>query len=314
MNRIRVSILTPVYLGEAYVAESIESALSQTYPYFEIIVVNDGSPGNCRELVRPFLSDSRVRYVEKENGGVASARNAALAVAVGEFIGFLDQDDLWLPDKLEKQVRFLDAHPECAFVHARQLYIDSSNRPIDREFINIEPIRGDCFSLLFERNRIGVLTVLARKHAVEEAGGFNVSSSGADDYEVWLRISFRRLVGFIDEPVAAYRVHDCNASHDPIKTTEADLAVIESVCRSLPNIEEKISRELIRKRRFKLHWELGGWYSWQERNISEARRHLRAAVLIRPLSLMVWTNLLWFSLTKQMRRQFSWWRRKLTKV
>ena len=95
-----VSIITPVYNGEKYLLEAIESALAQTYKNFELLIVNDGSTDNSKSIISAYLSNPKIRYFEQQNAGVAAARNLALRYANGKYIGFLDQDDLWLPDKL----------------------------------------------------------------------------------------------------------------------------------------------------------------------------------------------------------------------
>ena len=118
----RVSVLIPVYKGEAFVARAVQSALNQSFPDVEVVIVNDGSPDDSRRVLEPFLSLPNVRYVEKPNGGVASARNAGLRVATGCYVALLDQDDAWLPHKLERQVALLESRPEVALVHADVTY------------------------------------------------------------------------------------------------------------------------------------------------------------------------------------------------
>ena len=107
----RVSVLIPCYNAAAFLGQAIESVLAQTYQDFEIIVVDDGSA----DLVGAYEG---VRCVRKEHSGISATRNRAVAEAKGEFIAFLDADDLWAPEKLEKQVAYLDSHPQCALVHA----------------------------------------------------------------------------------------------------------------------------------------------------------------------------------------------------
>lgn len=306
-----VSILTPVYKGERFIGHAIASALRQTYSHIELVIVNDGSPDTSAEVIRPFLSDPRVKYIEQTNSGVAAARNTALAYATGDYVGFLDQDDEWLPDKLALQVSFLQSHPDIALVHGRQVSMDDSGSILDRDFINIEAVSGHCFPLLFDKNRIAVLTVLARRSAITEAGGFNPRASRADDYELWLRIALKHPIGFIEQPVARYRVHGDNASHDAFRMTIADLTAIESVMADLPGVREAVTDAAIRTRLYDLHWQLGNWHMWKHQDFKKACDHFRKAIHLRPLSRAAWRRLLWCSLSPQQRRTLAWWGTRL---
>ena len=111
----RVSVLIPCYNAGAYLAQAVESVLEQTYQDFEILVVDDGSTDDSAAVARGF---ERVRYIPSKHSGISATRNLALKHAQGELITFLDADDLWAPEKLEKQVAYLDAHPEAMLVHA----------------------------------------------------------------------------------------------------------------------------------------------------------------------------------------------------
>ena len=306
-----VSILTPVYKGEHFISNAIESVLAQTYPNFELLIVNDGSPDESADVIRPYLVDPRIRYFEQPNAGVAAARNCALAHASGKYVGFLDQDDLWLKDKLAFQVEFMEAHPDVALVHTFQEYVDESGGEVDTDFINVEPVSGNCFPQLFEKNRIAVLTVLVRRAAILEVGGLNSHAARADDYELWLQISLRYPIGFLDKVVARYRVHNANASHDAMQMTEAELIVINSILSQRELVESQVGRAVIRKRLAELHRELGEWQMWKKRNYIQARRHFTAAAYNDPFSIDRWRSLLWCSFTPSQRTALSWWGAKL---
>jgi len=305
-----VSILMPVFNGAAFVGQAIESAIAQTYPDFELIIVNDGSTDNSAEVIRPYLADPRIRYLEQPNGGVAAARNSAFRVAKGLYIGFLDQDDVWLPEKLALQIAYLKMSPQCAMVHARQGYIDDKGRRVESEFINVEPVEGQCFRALFDKNRIAVLTVLARRSVIEEVGGFNAHSSGGDDYELWLRIAWNYSIGFLDQVVAHYRVHSNNVSHDAFRMTVTDLAVIDSILRDLPDVRKQL-RLAANRRLFELNWQLAGWYMWRSQDFMTAKQHLRRALDATPWSTKAWRRYAWCSLTANQRRTLAWWRTRI---
>ena len=306
-----VSILTPVYKGEHFISSAIESVLAQTYQNFELLIVNDGSPDGSADEIRPYLADPRVRYFEQSNAGVAAARNCALAHATGKYVGFLDQDDLWLKDRLAWQVDFLEDHPDAALVHSRQEYVNESGDAVVTEFINVEPISGNCFPQLFEKNRIAVLTVLIRRAVILEVGGLNSLAARADDYELWLQVSLRYPIAFLDKVVARYRVHTTNASHDSLQMTEAELIVINSVLAQRELVKSQVGRAAIRRRLAVLHRELGEWQMWKMHDYIQARRHFAVAAYNDPFSIVRWRPLLWCSFTPSQRTALSWWGAKL---
>jgi len=115
----RVTVIIPVYGHRDHVLAALESVFSQTFKDFEVIVVNDGSPDDSAELLRPLASAGKIRYIEQENRGQAAARNRGLSEATGEFVALLDDDDQWPADKLEWQVAYLDASPDVGVVGGR---------------------------------------------------------------------------------------------------------------------------------------------------------------------------------------------------
>jgi glycosyltransferase involved in cell wall biosynthesis len=310
---VRVSVLLPVYNGSRFVSHAIESVLKQTYQNIELIIVNDGSQDDCAAIIRPYLADQRIKYIEQANSGVAAARNTAFSLVSGKYIAFIDQDDIWLPNKLERQVAYLEAHPEIAMAHARQCYIDEAGNPIESNSDHVEPVNGNCFRELFEKNCIAVLTVLARQSAIEEAGGFNRAASCSDDYEMWLKISWKHLIGFQDEIVAAYRIHKNNESLNSFKMTQADLVVMESVLSAYPEAKKALG-SLWRSRLFDFNAQLSAWYSWKYNDYASARKHLLKALKAKPFSLLCWRKLIWLSLSIEQRSRILWWRYRFVSI
>ncbi|MDE2119649.1 MAG: glycosyltransferase [Betaproteobacteria bacterium] len=311
MNSPLVSVVMPVYNGAKYVAAAIESALAQTYENLELIIVNDGSPDNSAAVIQPFLADRRVKYIEQPNEGVAGARNTALGLAGGEFIAFIDQDDLWMPDKLERQTAYLSTHPAVALVHGYQAYIDASGMHLENPKDWVAPLSGNCFSELFNRNRIAVLTVLLRKGCLAEVGTFNKSLAGADDYELWLRLARRYRFGFIPEVLACYRIHGDNVSHDRFKMTLRELQSLESVLAADPAALKALDGRMVRRRLFRLHHDAGAWHLWHEQDYSGGRDHFVEALKQNPLHWPSWKLALWCSLTGSQRRNLHWYATRL---
>lgn len=307
-----VSILVPVYNGDQYISEAIESALAQTYQNFELLIVNDGSTDNSKSIIMNYLGDSRIRYFEQQNAGVAATRNLAIKHAKGKYIGFLDQDDCWLPDKLSTQVQFLETHQEFAFIHSRQGYIQADGTLISHYPKDwVADLHGECFVELFKRNRIAVLTVLLRKNVIDEIGYFNETVSRVDDYELWLRICSKYPIGFQDKKLALYRCHETNASHDYVKMEQAELSALESLYDLNKEVFKCIDKATLNDRFATLHTEVANGFFWQKQNYKSALRHYLKALYFKPFC---WKNIkqtFWCLLPTNQRKILVWYLLKL---
>ena len=312
MPEITVSILMPVYNGEKYLSEAIESALAQTYQNFELLIVNDGSTDNSAAIIKPFLKDSRVIYIEQKNAGVAAARNTAIKHARGQYFGFLDQDDLWLNNKLEVQIAALEQDESVALVHSRQDFIDSHGNKIDYEWITGGS--GYCFRDNFIKNRIAVLTVLIRKTIIDEIGLFNEQLSGADDYEMWLRITLKYPIKYIDQALAFYRFHDNNVSKDSFRMTITDLKAINTILSDYPEALKLAGKNTVRARLHELHSQLGDWYSWHDQDFRQGRLYYWLAILNNFFVLRPYYRFVYCLLSKEQRKTLNWYLSKLKNI
>lgn len=200
-----VSIIIPTYNREKYIERAVQSILGQTYDRYEIIIVDDGSTDNTREIIRVLEDkDDRIRYIKlEENRGPAYARNIGMKEAKSEFIAFLDSDDEWLPDKLKLQMdKMLEFSEETALVFCRMSGIRRGRK--DRyvcpdESIDKESLEGNIFSRLLWANLIGTPSALVRKKCLEQVGGFKESLTCLEDWEWILRIAKNWKIGFVDE-------------------------------------------------------------------------------------------------------------------
>jgi len=186
----QVSVIMPSYNTAHLIAGSLDSVLQQTFSDYEIIVVNDGSP-DTEELERvlvPYMS--RIVYIKQENKRASGARNTAIGKARGEFLAFLDSDDVWLPDHLISQMQLFEEDPALDLVYCNSLSVGDPTRP--HEFMSRCPSHGAAtfLALVVERCQIPISTVVARKSAIVRAGLFDESLARCDDYDMWLRAAF----------------------------------------------------------------------------------------------------------------------------
>ena len=197
---MRVSVLMPVRNGERHLAEAVDSVLAQSFRDFELVVVDDASTDRTPEVLAGF-GDARLRVVRSDEPlGLAPALRRLTAEARGELLSRMDADDVMLPDRLERQVAFLDAHPEVALVGGAAVEIDGEGRELRVVRYPSDPGRE-----LGRRNTIAHPTVLMRRAAVEEAGGYR--NIPVEDYDLWLRLAERQGLANLQEPVLRYRRH-----------------------------------------------------------------------------------------------------------
>jgi len=252
MKEPQVSIIMPVYNGEKYIVEAIESILNQSYKNYEIIIVNDGSTDNTFDKTRLYLQRSNIKYVEQDNRGLPAALNTGIRASSGEYIAFLDCDDLWMPYKLDMQMVFMKEHPDVGLAHGNISYIDQHGTPFTPDSPYQTDISGNCFPELFMGNRIAVLTVLIKKECVANVGFFDEDFKYADDYDMWLRISRHYPLGHIDKCLAAYRKHPGGISSDIITHNADVLRVLEKTLKQYPDTWRIVGKDKVKERLFHL--------------------------------------------------------------
>ncbi|MBE0598229.1 MAG: glycosyltransferase [Desulfuromonadales bacterium] len=207
MADIRVSVVVTNYNYGRYLAECLDSVLGQSYPDFEIILIDDGSTDHSEQVVARYHGEPRLRAFRQLNGGQAKAKNAGIRLAQGELIAFLDADDRWRPGKLEKQLqRFAD--PQVGVVFSRARLIDAEGDPLPARPTcrYLTPREGEVTSYLFLDNFVPFSSAMVRRRCLKEFGGFDESLSMGIDWDLWLRLSTRYRFAYIDEPLLDYRV------------------------------------------------------------------------------------------------------------
>jgi teichuronic acid biosynthesis glycosyltransferase TuaG len=226
-----VTVVVPTYNRAGLIGETIQSILNQQYGNLELIVVCDGCTDETESVVRSF-DDPRIQLVMQEHsGGPARPRNTGVTRARGEYVAFCDDDDLWMPEKLRRQMTVMEADPDAALCFAGGVTFGEGTSAFPNRRLKHGPQRGHFRALLYG-NFIANSTVLVRRDILTEVGPFNVDRAlhGTEDYEMWLRIAHsHKLVG-IDEPLIRYRVHSGGLARNRAKATLRGMAVLRSRC------------------------------------------------------------------------------------
>jgi hypothetical protein len=205
-----VSVVIPTYNRAAYLAEAIDSVRDQRYRRLEIIVVDDGSTDDTRAVAARYAR--AIRYVWQPNSERGAARNHGLRLARGEFVAFLDSDDLWTPDKLDWDLDLFRRRPEFGVVYADTLIVDGARRP--RRRTHRRGPQGQVTRSLLHQNFVPMSAHLVRTRIMREAGGFREDCNLAEDWEAWVRMSTRTSFGHVPRPTTLRRVHAGNSVRD----------------------------------------------------------------------------------------------------
>ena len=204
----KVSINIISFNRARYAAEALQSVLRQSFKDWELIFIDDASTDDTAEIIRPYLSDARIKYFRNEkNLGISLSRNRALRESAGEFVAILDSDDYWLDaEKLFKQIAHLYARPDIIAVGTGAVAVDEDGKKRWRIKLPI----GDVGKNLLWKNPLLHSSVLYRREPVLAAGAYDEAVSGIEDYGLWLELGTKYKLANLPEPMTAYRVHAGN--------------------------------------------------------------------------------------------------------
>jgi glycosyltransferase involved in cell wall biosynthesis len=294
-----------------FVVEAVESVFAQTYSPIEVIVVDDGSGPDTATALAPYMS--RVRYIYQSRRGPAAARNRGLRFARGELIAFLDDDDKWMPEKLHRQVEYLNRHPEVGLLHTETLRWNYRADRFEKKEGSIrDTYVGWCFDrLFFYGNSIMPSTVLIRRQCVERIGFFAEEFLHiADDYDYFLRISKQFPVGFISEPLIYYRLHDNNISKSMLAIAEGDFLVLQKALDADNSLWRTLGKYRVKERLYSLCvW--AGYLLLDDDRFGEAHAYFTRAVKYRPTDLRAWALALATALPKVVVRPMKSFHRRV---
>lgn len=230
-----VSIIIVTYNYEKYIRYAIESAMMQNYPNSEIIVVDDGSTDNTEGVISSYLD--KITYIKKENGGVASARNVGVKASKGKYISFLDADDLWIHDKIQLQVNYMEHNKhimvcsgDTASFNEKEVFQKSMKK-------DLKVYEGKIFDKLLIQNFVINITTMIRKEVLEEVGLYDEELKIAEDYNLYLRIAMKNhSFGFIDKVLAKRRCHETNITSKVDRNYKYNLLNLKKIALIDPSI------------------------------------------------------------------------------
>src|SRR5437899_528191 len=227
----RVSVIIPAYNAAAYLQWALNSVLLQTFPDWEVIVIDDGSTDQTKSLVEDCMPAfcGKLRYVYQTNRGLPAARNTGIRHAAGEFIALLDADDVWLPARLERSVAVMDGNPDLGLVHSKVARIDTLGNVIEAPSVPAAKYLSGRIAHHIYTRRAHILcpTVMFRRRCVEVVGLFDDTMGGTCDRDLWFRIAERFPVGYIAETLAYYRISPTSMSSDLRRMLTWQLLFIE---------------------------------------------------------------------------------------
>ena len=274
---VKVSVVIPTYNYGRFIAEAVESVLAQTYPIAEIIVVDDGSTDDTETVVRTF--GEKVRYVRQTNEGVCSARNRGINSSNGDMIAFLDADDIWLPEKIEKQLARFAEDPEIGLVHCGLREFDTATgETIAMHLDGDEGWVAEDLALCEKPVIQGPGgSIMVRRHVFDEVGGFDRRLKIYEDWEFCLRVARKFKVGFVPEALVNYRSHGVNAH---LNVEEMERSTLIAWAKAFDTDDPAICR--LRRRSYgNLHKILAGSYL-QSGRYWGFMRNLIASLWFRP--------------------------------
>ena len=194
---MKISVIIPTFNRKHTLQRAIDSVLAQTFKPYEIIIVDDGSKDGTKEwLLQNYPS---VQYIHQPNNGVSSARNKGIQISQGSWIALLDSDDEWMPEKLEYQRRFLEVNRDSSFCHTNEIWIRNGVRVNQKK--KHKKYGGDIFKHCLDICRISPSSSIIKKDVFEEVGAFDESLTVCEDYDLWLRVTAKFNILFLDEPL-----------------------------------------------------------------------------------------------------------------
>lgn len=273
----KVSVIIPTYNYAKYLPETIDSVLRQTYQDLEIIVIDDGSTDNTKEIIQRYIrSSDKIKYILQENKGPAAARNRGIKEAKGEYIAFLDSDDIWVTEKLDIQASYLEQNKDIFFLYAKADVLNEHGKKIG---IKPESNQHHEFKkLIFEWGYFPTATVMIRKECFDKVGFFSEDLRIMEDIHLWIRISRHYKMHGMDQILGIYHRHSNNVTLNKELVYKSTAMVYEKILAEFPN---DVPRKKLRQRIAQYYYQLGKYYFDLQR-YPDATRHVWHAIKTYP--------------------------------
>lgn len=276
-----VSVIIPTYNYAEYITKAINSVLEQTYKNFEIIIIDDGSTDNTKEIIENYIKKypDKIKYFFQRNRGCEVACNKGIRESQGSYIALLGADDIWLPEKLKIQINLFDEDSDIGFIHTNHDLFTDEGRMINFKFgvKSKKFLSGYIFPYLLRECFIRGSTVIVKKECLNEIGLFDETLS--DDYELWLRISRKYRAGYIDKPLVMCLEHpeqvhrlDFNRTYQTVQKT------IEKTLQTFPEVKNEPQIKIsLAYRKSKTHFELG-YHLFCQNELEQARKEFKISL------------------------------------
>ncbi|MCW5873254.1 MAG: glycosyltransferase family 2 protein [Anaerolineales bacterium] len=285
----KVSVIIPTFNRAGMVQQAIASVLAQTYTDFECIVVDDGSPDDTQASLQPLVAAGRIRYVRQANAGLSAARNHGIRVARGAYITFLDDDDLYEPEKLAQQAAYLDTHPEAMLVHC--WFTKFSEEQPDLGLRKPDWFQGWLYPAILSYWRMLMATpcLMLRREVFDVVGSFDESLRAAEDLDMWRRIARHYAFHMVPESLVRIRQQAVSMSSDKTRAAGHFRIMLDKAFTDDPQLSPITRRQALAAMYTSVAQNLLGEGGLQE--IRVARQHLRTAIGLQPLAPGAWLTL-----------------------
>lgn len=275
-----LSIIVPAYNVAPYVSAAVLSALDQTFADLEVVVVDDGSTDATPEILRTIeiqRQDPRLRIIRQPNGGLSAARNTAIAAARGDFIGLLDADDLWAPEKAERHLAVMQQDPGIGITFSDSLYLTEEGRPTG--MVLTSGRRRPSLHDMIRRNHVGNGSApIVRRRCFQDVGDFRTDLKSCEDYEMWcrvLRAGYRAV--HLNEPLTYYRLRGTSLSFNFEKFLQNADRAMDYLRANMPHVPPRVFRAGHAE-----HYRIAAWKAVSSGQTRVGLRLLTKALRLRP--------------------------------
>jgi len=289
-----VSVVIASYNMGHYLPLAVQSVLAQSYPNVEVLIVDDGSTDDTPAVLRQWDAHPRVRVHRQRNGGQARAKNQGVALSRGDFVAFLDADDVWLPEKLSRQMRLFAGRPEIGVVYSDYECMDGAGQPLPKGPTHMH--RGKISGALLIENFVSFPSAIVRRECLERHGAFDETLGMGIDYDLWLRLSAYYQFDFIAEPTVRYRIWAGQMSKNYRKRYESGIRIMQRFLERNPGV---VGDSVARCAWAHTYTGRGNSTLWHEKDRVAAFRDYLRALSFRPAYWPAWRSMLRALLTRR---------------